>query len=473
LASLAGVLTVLAVVAGALAVAAPAGANDHNLRIREVFAGATTGQPGARFIELQLANSGQGGVTGNRIHVYNAAGTEVGAFAFTADLTNPADQASVLAATSQAASLFGVTPDLTMGAVVPPKGGQVCYEDRDPVRFIDCVAWGNFTGVSPNPTGDPFGPVSGILDGTSILRDITGGIDPNELDTVAGGVGPGGDDTDDSAADFDTADFDAVDFGPRNNADEVTTRMGSATVTGGELVFVAASGVKNKLTLAASGAFWRITDQVAPIDANAPCEQVTVNRVKCPHAAVSGLSIDAGDENDQITTADGIDASVDGGAGDDRITTKNGADSLAGALGRDILDGGSGPDTLDGGENQDTVTYERRIAGQPVVVDIDGAAGDDGGTADGAGDTVLANVENLRGGAGADTLTGSDGSNMLTGGAGVDELHGLAANDTIRAKGDGSNDTINCGAGPNDRLFADLGDIFPSPPDPGACEIVS
>ena len=465
-------LIALAVAGATLALAAPAGAVDHNLRIREVFAGASTGHPNARFVELQLAAGGQNMVNGNRVHVYNAAGTNVGTFTFPADLSNGTSQSSVLVATTQAATMFGVAPDLTMAAVIPRAGGQVCYEDVDnsTAGFIDCVAWGNFTGVSPSPTGTPFGPVSGILDGMSILRNISAG-DPARLETGPGG-GPGGDDTDDSAADFDTA-FPV----PRNNAGAVTSTAGSAAVDGtGELDFLAAPGVKNNLTVAASGAFWRLTDQTAPIAAGAGCEQVTVNRVRCAQAGVSGLAIDAGDLNDQITTADGIDAVIDGGSGDDRITAKDGADSLFGGLGRDILDGGSGPDTFDGGDNQDTVTYERRTAGNPVIVDIDGVVGDDGGAVDddGAGnlDTVLANVEVLRGGAAGDVLTGSSGPNKLTGGAGQDELNGLAANDEIRAKDGGTVDTINCGAGVKDRLFADVGDVFAAA-GPDACETVS
>jgi hypothetical protein len=473
LAPLAGAIAVLAVATGALALAAPAGAVDHNIRIREVFAGATTGQPGARFVELQMATGNQNRVGGNEVDVYNAAGTNVGAFTFpAADLPNGTSQASILVATSQAASFFGVTPDLAMGAVVPPKGGQVCYDDVDldsgnPPAVRDCVAWGNFTGASPSPTGNPFGPISGILDGRSILRDISAG-NPALLEVA--------DDTNDSANDF-SADFPDGFPSPRNNAGDVTTTASTAAVDGDTVLNVnAVPGVKNRLTVAASGAFWRLTDQNAPITAGAGCEQVFVNRIRCLQSGVGGINIDAGDLNDQVTTADGVDATVDGGAGDDRITTKNAADELFGGLGRDILNGGTGPDLLDGGENQDTVTYDNRTAGQDVVVDIDGEVGDDGGPEDGAEnarDTVAANVEILKGGAGDDSLTGSSGPNKLFGFGGEDQLHGLGANDQIRAKDGGTIDTITCGAGPADRLFADLGvDIFPTD-GPDACEIVS
>jgi Ca2+-binding RTX toxin-like protein len=464
---------VLALVAAQAALAAaPAFATDHNIRIREVFAGASTGkQQGAQFIELQLANGGQGAVTGNRVHVYDDSGAVLSTHTFTADLANSQNQRSILVATSRATTFFGVAADLTMPApTIQRAGGQVCYEDVDDATagFRDCVAWGSFTGASPSPTGNPFQPVRGLPDGMSIERDISAG-DPNLLETGPGG-GPGGDDTDDSAADFFIASP-----SPRNNAGAVTTTAGVAAVDGGgELRFDAASGVKNRLTVAPTAAFWRVTDRAAPIEAGAGCEQATVNRVLCPLAPVTSLAVNGGDLNDHLKTPHGIDATVDGGAGDDRITTGDGSDSLIGGPGRDLLDGGPGPDVFDGGDNRDTVTYERRTAGQPVVVDIDGAVGDDGGAIDedgsGMRDSVLTSVENVKGGAGDDLITGSDGPNRLVGGPGADQLHGLGANDLIRAQ-DGESDEITCGPGPNDRLFADPIDVFPAD-GPDACETV-
>lgn len=454
-------------VAALATLATPAAAVDHNIRIRDVFAGASTMQTGARFVELQMASGNQTQVAGNKLHVYNAAGASVGVFTFPATLANGAAQSSILVATGQAETFFGVPADLTMTAVIPRTGGQVCYEDADldsgnPPAFRDCVAWGGFTGASPSPTGNPFGPIGGIVDGMSILRDISAG-NPNLLELA--------DDTDDSAADFDTA-FPV----PENNAGTTTTTAGTASVDGaGELDFTAAPGIKNRVTVVDSGAFWRLTDTSAPVTAVAPCEQVFVNRVRCPQSAVTSLNLVGDDLNDQLTTPDGIDVILDGGAGDDILTAKNGTDDLLGGIGRDILDGGFGPDVLDGGDNQDSVTYERRTAAQPVTVDLDGAPGDDGGVEDddGAGvrDTVMGNVENLKGGAAADVLTGNDSSNKLLGNGADDELHGLGANDEIRAK-DGAIDTITCGAGPSDVLFANGNDIFPVA-GPDACELVS
>jgi hypothetical protein len=478
-------LVALAVGVTQAAVAAvPALAVDHNSRIREVYAGANTGPSGVQFVELQMAAGGQNLVQGNKLHVYDAAGSLITTSTFSANLANGTNQSSILAATSQAQSFFGVTADLTIPATIPPGGGQVCYEDVDnsTMGFIDCVAWGSFLGVSPSPTGNPFNPAGGIPTGKSIERDISAGS-ATALETGPGG-GPGGDDTDDSAADFDAifpvgpATTTGGSPGPENNAGATTTTAGDAFVdAGGQLDFVAETGVKNKLGVAAAGSFWRLTDQAAPIEAGAGCEQLTVNRVRCSQAGVTGLTVNGDDLNDKLTTPDGIDATVDGGAGDDTITTGNGSDSLLGAAGADTFDGGAGPDTFDGGDAKDVVTYFRRTAAQPVEVDLDGDAGDDGGALDddgtGVRDTVLMTVERAKGGAGDDALTGDDGTNVLTGGAGDDDLFGLGGNDELRANGDGAAvDEINCGPGGSDLVFPDPSDVFLEPPDPDACEVV-
>lgn len=253
-----------------------------------------------------------------------------------------------------------------------------------------------------------------------------------------------------------------------------------------------AAGVANKITAVGSGAFWRVTDTAAPLNAGTGCEQIFVNRVRCAQAGVTRINMIGGDLPDQLVTAEGIDATVDGGSEPDRITTKDGDDTVLGGAGndtlvagpgvdsldggtdRDVLDGGTDPDTIDGGLQKDVVTYDKRAAGEPVIVDLDGALGDDGGTADddglGTRDTVMVSVESIRGGAGPDELTGNDSSNTLFGLAGMDMLHGLGASDEIQAD-DGIADDITCGGGAGDHVFADLMDNPPTT-GPDACEFV-
>lgn len=248
---------------------------------------------------------------------------------------------------------------------------------------------------------------------------------------------------------------------------------GDVAVVDGVLTVSAVAGVRNQIEVTPSGsnAEWVVIDHRAPLEAGPGCIQLRPSRVRCPKAGVTGLEVSSGLLNDRVTTPDGLDASVHAGGGDDRVTTGDGTDSVAGGTGRDVLDGGAGPDLIDGGLNRDVVLYKTRGPAQPVDVSLDGAA-DDGGVLDDGQDNVLASVENVQGGAGADMLTGSASENALTGGPGTDELHGLAANDEIRAQDGGTIDTITCGAGPKDHVFADPGDVFPAT-GPDACERVN
>ena len=150
--------------------------------------------------------------------------------------------------------------------------------------------------------------------------------------------------------------------------------------------------------------------------------------------------------NDTITGGAGADT-IYGGAGDDTIVGGLGNDTLYGDAGNDTFDEGaatSGSDVINGGAGIDTVSYASRTTA--VTVLIDGVA--HSGEAS-ENDKLMADVENVTGGAGNDTITGSVQDNVLDGGAGNDTLNGLAGNDTL--KGGAGNDIENGGDG-NDRF---------------------
>jgi Ca2+-binding RTX toxin-like protein len=85
---------------------------------------------------------------------------------------------------------------------------------------------------------------------------------------------------------------------------------------------------------------------------------------------------------------------------------------------------------LDGGSERENALYKTRTASQPVKVTLDGND-NDGGALDGNADNVLANVETVTAGSGADTLVGSAGDNTLTGNGGRDVLDGGAGADIL------------------------------------------
>ncbi len=115
------------------------------------------------------------------------------------------------------------------------------------------------------------------------------------------------------------------------------------------------------------------------------------------------------------------------------------ATTLVGREGNDTITGGAGKDALDGGADNDTVDYSYLISGQNVslalgAVDVKGNVAQTSSSVTGItgdGDTVK-NFENIRGGAGNDTLTGNAGTNSLDGSAGNDKLTGGAGDDTLQ-----------------------------------------
>jgi hypothetical protein len=170
-----------------MAWAAPAPATFHEMWIREVYPGFGT-QAGSEYIELQMWASGQHRVNGHSIAFYEADGTPLGSETFSADVGSGANQSTILAATTAAASEFGVAADLTIApGKLDPGGGAVCWAS------LDCVSWGSFSGGSPpSPAGPPATP-AGIPDGMALRRTIAPGC-PSLLEAT--------DDRNDSALDF-------------------------------------------------------------------------------------------------------------------------------------------------------------------------------------------------------------------------------------------------------------------------------
>lgn len=162
---------------------------------------------------------------------------------------------------------------------------------------------------------------------------------------------------------------------------------------------------------------------------------------------------------DSISGGEGGDA-LGGGIGRDVLTGGDGDDALDGGADPDRLDGGGGADVLGGGDGRDLADYGARA--ENLTVTLDSAPGDG---APGEGDNVQGDVEDVLGGAGADTFTGSGAANSLEGGAGEDYVDGAAgadaltggdAGDVLRAR-DGDGDQLACGPGP-DFVIGDPGD---------------
>ena len=165
-----------------------------------------------------------------------------------------------------------------------------------------------------------------------------------------------------------------------------------------------------------------------------------------PAGAAPPCTIRGTQGSDVLTGGSGPDV-ICGRGGNDVLRGLGGDDTLLGGDGDDVLEGGPGNDSLLGEAGVDTVSYTERIAGVTAVLgrldgrDADGrpySAGN-GDQALGESDRIFFDVENLRGGAGPDTLTGGAAQNVLEGGAGADTVAGGAAIDRLHG-GPGDDD---------------------------------
>ena len=177
--------TWIAVLALGLMAAAPADASFHLIKVVEVFPG-TASSPNAQFVELQMYAAGQTFLSGHALRIYNSAGVVVGTFTCTSNLSNGANQATMLFATPEASFASGVSADVTMTPVISAVGGKACWD------AFDCVSWGNYSG-SVTGVGTPAAP-DGIPVDQSIRRRLDIAGSPTTLDAA--------DDTNDSANDF-------------------------------------------------------------------------------------------------------------------------------------------------------------------------------------------------------------------------------------------------------------------------------
>jgi hypothetical protein len=155
-------------------------ADHHLMLIREVYAGG--GDPTAQYVMLQMYAVGQGNLTRlpTNVTVYDASGLNPTTSAFMMNVSNDANQATILVGTASVSTAFGVTPDLVMSSpTLSPAGGKVCYQSSD-CGACDCVAWGNYSAGTDTTVGSPVAP-SGIPSGMAIRRKITSG-NPTTLD---------------------------------------------------------------------------------------------------------------------------------------------------------------------------------------------------------------------------------------------------------------------------------------------------
>lgn len=196
---------ILAAVLGLIAVVpASASASYHLIKVSEVG----NSNP-ADFVELQMYAPGENFVAGHYIRVYDSTGAVQSTFQFPASVAQGGNQRTILVGRDETVS-WPAQPDFTTADLVVATNGAVCYLDTLAFPPLDCVSFGTFPTPSPLPTGTP---APGIPAGSGVS-------------TLQRSIAPGcetllepGDDSGDSAADFDLAAPT-----PRNNATAPTER---------------------------------------------------------------------------------------------------------------------------------------------------------------------------------------------------------------------------------------------------------
>jgi len=301
-----------------------------------------------------------------------------------------------------------------------------------------------------NVTG---GNGSDTITGNTLNNSLSGG---SGNDTLAGGNGNdalnggAGNDTLTGGTGNDSYDFDT------------DSALGADTVT------EAPGGGTDRLNF--SGSNNNVTVNLETIGNQTVNSNLTLNLT-----AAQVENITSGNGNDTLT-GNTLNNSLSGGNGNDALTGGAGNDTLTGGAGNDSFSGDAGNDVLTGNAGDDTYSFNTNSSlGADTLNEAVGGGTDaitfSGSTNDVAVNLALtgnqtvnsnltlnmtsAQVENVTGGDGNDTLTGNNLNNTITGGDGNDTLDGGAGDDTLT--GGAGNDTLKTGSGV-DTIDAGTGD---------------
>ena len=158
--------------------------------------------------------------------------------------------------------------------------------------------------------------------------------------------------------------------------------------------------------------------------------------------SANGWSLSQGDGIENVVLLEGSGAFVGawGNELDNTLTGNSAANHLEGRQGNDTVTGGAGDDqiwmlsptgnygndSVDGGSGQDAIIFDPGAS----AIRADMAAGRITGGA--AGSVTFTGVEEVRAGAGNDTLLGAAGADVFSGGRGNDTLSGGLGNDVLQ-----------------------------------------
>ncbi len=222
-----------------LALSGPAWAAFHVAHIAEVKSG-VDGNPNVQFVEIRMLGAGQGMIRDSRLTAFSCDGSTVQVLRVLLgpELPNPVSNARWIIATTPFAGAACMSPDRTWDPVanggIPTDCGQVCWgapgatppdpvtwDPEDPDNYVDCVAYGAYTG--PRPTGVTGGPTSNTPGGLQALtRSGDTGNDANDFMLAAPTP---------TNNDGDASDFSAMCTTTTTTSTTSTTLLGATTTT--------------------------------------------------------------------------------------------------------------------------------------------------------------------------------------------------------------------------------------------------
>jgi hypothetical protein len=146
--------------------AVPVHATFHLMSISEIGVGVGGTDPNVQFVELRLDFPAQTHLTGTRLTAFDAAGNATELLLTPSDVANGNAGANVLYGTRAFATRTGVAPDFVIPAGIASPTGMICWGapgasppdpstwDFDkPENYVDCVAYGGYTGPTRNASG--------------------------------------------------------------------------------------------------------------------------------------------------------------------------------------------------------------------------------------------------------------------------------------------------------------------------------
>ncbi len=213
-------------------------------------------------------------------------------------------------------------------------------------------------------------------------------------------------------------------------------------------------GYNDQISVSASGSQTRIFvngDATASVAATG-LEELIFNldysdnfQITTALAGVTSITANGAGTNQNKT----IDASGLGAGTSATLIGGSGDDAIIGGAGSDVLTGGQGLDTLNGGAGSNTVDYAAEGGASGVIVNLSAQSVIAGptvlaGTArDTFGDTdTLSNIQNVKTGAGADTVVGSAAVNVIETGAGNDTITTGSGSDVLVFRSGFGADTV-------------------------------